>query len=239
MFVKVGYKLLGHTPVPTTIEIEKNPHFCIVGESGSGKSVCTQYLLNSILNYKEELDLYIADFKCSGSYDKLSPHYATGPDCFVLVDEFFSKFEEIKISRSGKKQLLIFDEYAAAAIYAKQDKELFKRFQNEMSQLLMQGRSLPGNGGAYVWHVLQRPDADYYPAGARDQFFVYLCMGPMSKSTRLMLDLSSDELPEPITNIGQGYLVQSGKPVYKIQIPQIDTTQLEALLRHKAKGAQR
>lgn len=241
MDIKVGFKLLGSTYVPAFVNLEKNPHFCIIGESGSGKSVTTQVLFNSLLNYREDLDIYIADFKSSGDYAGLSPHFAEGIDCFSLVDEFFAKFEEIKATHSGKKQLLCFDEYAAAAIYAKQDKELYKHFQNEMAQLLMQGRSLPGNeingnGGAWVWHILQRPDADYYPAGARDQFFVYLCMGAMSKSTRLMLDISEDELPEPINGIGQGYIVQSGKPISKIQIPQVNITQLHELLKYKARG---
>lgn len=236
MDVKVGYRLIGSTYVPAVVNLNTCPHFAIIGESGSGKSVTTQYLLNSLLNYKEDLDLFIADFKNSGDYDGLSKNFATGPDCFALVDDFFNSFEEIKATHSGKKQLLCFDEYAAAAIYAKQDKELFKKFQGQMSQLLMQGRSLPGGGGAWIWHILQRPDADYYPAGARDQFFVYLCMGPMSKSTRLMLDLSEDELPAPITGIGQGYIVQSGKPIYKFQIPQVNTSQLKELLRYKAKG---
>lgn len=233
--VKVGYQLIGTLKVPLVVELLAKPMWLICGESGSGKSVLTQYLINSLLEYSE-LELYVADFKASGDYDGLSEHYATFGDCIELVDEFYQRFQKIKQERTGEKILLLFDEYASAVIWANgQNKELGKRLQNQISEILMQGRSLPNGGAAWLWTILQRPDAEFYAHGSRLNYFVTIIMKDVSKSLRQMLDISEDEIPaEHRADVGHGIILQSGKPPTAFIVPQLDLSALRRLLKRKA-----
>lgn len=233
--VKVGYQLIGTLKVPLSIALQTSPHWLICGESGSGKSVLTQYLLNSLLEYSE-LELYVADFKASGDYDGVSEHYATFGDCIELVDEFYQRFQSIKQERTGEKILLLFDEYASAVIWANgQNKEVGKRLQSQIAEILMQGRSLPGGGSAWLWTVLQRPDAEYYSHGVRLNYTVTIIMKNVSKSLRQMLDISEEEIPaEHRADVGHGIILQSGKPPTAFIVPKLDLSALRRLLKRKA-----
>lgn len=231
--IKVGYRIIGSAYVPVVIDLFKNGHWLIVGDSGSGKSVLTTYLLNSLLNI-ENLILYVADFKASGDYDCISEHYATFTDCIKLVDDFYEHFQRIKKHKTGEHILLIFDEYASCCLSI-QDKKVLTKLQNQISEILMQGRCLPGGGSAFTWQILQRPDAEYFSHGSRQNYFVTIVMKEIGKSTRLMLDIDEDDIPaEHIAETGHGIIVQTGKPIYAFIVPFVNLDALRMHLQYKA-----
>lgn len=236
MDIQVGFTPIGTSNLPLIINLETNPHWLIVGSSGSGKSYLTRYLIWSLKKY-HNLKLYICDFKNSGDYDGYVPeeYFATGKDCVDLLYAFYEQYSLIKENNLSEKILLIFDEWAAFCIWAEQqDKKLSKKIIDILSEILMMGRKLgSANGGAYIFSIMQRPDATYF-GSARANYFINIVMKDVNKSIRLMLDITEDEIPPlHIAKTGHGILIQQGDDIIPFIVPTYDEKKLNILLKSK------
>ena len=236
MNVKVGFKLIGKSLVPLSVDLSSNPHWLICGSSGSGKSYLTRYLIWSLKKIPE-VDLYICDFKNSMDYlgyvseDK----YAVGADCINLLNKFYDRYLSIKNNNLPDKILMLYDEWAAFCIWCEQyDKKVSKQCIDKLSECLMLGRKLGSNGGgAYIFSIMQRPDATYF-GSARANYFVNIVMKDVNKSIRTMLDISEEDIPaNHVARTGHGILIQQGKDIIPFIVPTYNAEKLDNLLRAK------
>ena len=88
------------------------------------------------------------------------------------------------------------------------------------------GRSL----GIHLIVGIQRADAEYFRAGARDQFGAILMLGNLSKEQKAMLAPDFRDQMAEINGRGQGYLLLDGQGIYRVQVPKV--TNMDKL--HKA-----
>ena len=236
MKVRIGFEVTEFQGVllPLEIFLEKSSHWLITGGSGSGKSVLLLYALNSVLN--APICLYIGSFKGEDSFLGITENYAEFGACVDLVENFYSRYQEIKQNRTNDRILLVFDEWAGFLIWLEgTDKKKATEIKNKMAEILMQGRSLPGGGSAWFWCVCQRADSTYFSHGARDNYMVSIGMGRLSKESKGML-FPGEEIPEDYTPCtGRGLILEDGKNLRIFQVPQIDKTRLKRLLLKKAK----
>ncbi len=235
MIVKIGNLLVSGCPgvfIPLGISLEKSCHWLIVGGSGSGKSVLLLYALYGLSD--SAIKIFIGDFKGSGDFIGLTSNYAEFDACVDLIEEFYTYYQDIKQNKTGEKILLVFDEYAGFLIWLEgQDKKKATEIKNKIAEILMQGRSLPGGGSAWLWCVCQRADSTYFSHGARDNYMVSIGMGRLSKESKSML-FPGEEIPEdyfPAT--GKGLILENGQELRIFQVPQIDKTRLKKLLLKK------
>lgn len=234
MAVRVGFEKIDNAgEIRLEVNIKTACHWIICGGSGSGKSYFILYALNSILNSR--ISLYLADFKGSGDYIGLSDKYAEFGEITAFIDEFYSRYTEIKENQTGEHIMLIFDEYAGYLVWLEgHDKKKAAEIKNKISEILMLGRELPGGGSAWVWIVCQRADSTYFSHGARDNFMVSVGMGRLSKESKAMLFPGEDFplLYSPET--GCGVILEDGKPMRIFRVPRFDKNRLKLLLQKKS-----
>ena len=229
--IKVGYRIAGNVLIPFYISLISNPHWLICGPSGSGKSYLLKYLFWSLLQLTE-LEIFCCDFKNSGDYSFLdADHLAVGMACTDMLSRFYKRYTEIKESNQPNRILLVFDEWAAYSMWVESyDKKVAKISRDQIAEVLMMGRKLGSNcGGAYIWTVLQRPDAVYF-GSSRDNYFVKIIMKDVTKSIRTMLDLAEDDIPaEHIARPGHGVCILDDS-IYPIVVPTYNAVAMDALL---------
>lgn len=232
--LKLGFECVDGIYLPCHVDLSTHCHWLIVGGSGSGKSVFLQYALNGVLNMP--VQLYFCDFKGSGDFSSLSPHYAEFEACTGLVEEFYNKYQEIKLNKTGEHILLVFDEYAGFLVWLEsQDKKKAVEIKGKIAEILMQGRALSGGGSAWFWCVCQRADSGYFSNGARENFMVSIGFSNLSKESKVMMGFHVEEIPEdyaPAT--GKALLSVDGRVLTVLQVPQIDLPKLRLLLQKKA-----
>ncbi len=230
--IKVGYRIVGNNTVPLTLSISILPHWLICGPSGSGKSYLLKFLFWSL--FKNAIEIHVCDYKCSGDYDGFmdTEHFAVGKDCIEMIERFYYRYKEIKEKNLPDKIMLVFDEWAAFCLWAEGvDKRGAKDMKDKISEILMMGRRLGSNGGgAYIWTVLQRPDAAFF-GSSRENYFVKIVMKEITKSIRMMLDLEESDIPvEHIAVTGHGICVLENA-IYPFVVPSYDPEAMNALLK--------
>lgn len=98
------------------------------------------------------------------------------------------------------------------------DKKAADEVKRKIGNILLMGRSL----GIHLIIGIQRADAEYFRAGARDQFGAILMLGNLSKEQKAMLALDyRDEMTATNTR-GQGYLLLDGQGLHHIQVPRVN-----------------
>ena len=227
-YVKLGYAEAG-VLYPFYIFLAQYPHWLVSGASGSGKSYALLYWLWSAI--KSGVEVWIADAKDTGDFAGISEHYAVGADCFELVSEFHAAFETVKLEGLSARRLLVFDEYAYFCSFLEgEDKGKYKEFQRMVREILMQGRFIGNGGGAWLWVVVQRPDADYFAKGARLNFMVDICMGAVSRETKTMM--FTNDIPEDyVPRSGRGVMEMDGNGnIIVFDIPKYDKKRMRNLL---------
>ncbi|WP_026498464.1 FtsK/SpoIIIE domain-containing protein [Butyrivibrio sp. WCD2001] len=232
--IKIGYRIIGNSSIAFSFNLEKYPHLLIVGASGSGKSYETTYLLSSL--FETDCEVFCLDFKNSGDYDFVdSSHLSYGKDCIDMLDKFYGRFIEIKEKNLSDKIVCVFDEYAAFLIWLTSfDKKLAKKAMDQVAEILMMGRRIGKNGGAYMWTILQKPNAEYF-GNARENYFVKIVMGEVSRSIRTMLEIDEVEIPqEHISRTGHG-IVMIDDCIYAFIAPTYDVWLMNAMLTAKRK----
>lgn len=238
MKLNIGYvKLLDYyldDPVRFTIDLEKSCHAVICGSSGTGKSYFMLYVIYYLID--KGINLYIADFKCSGDYIGITKNYSEAFECVDLIDKFYQHFMEIKEQKTGEKIMLICDEFGGLMNYISNiDKKKAQDLKNKVSQILMLGRELPQNGSAWIWIVLQRADSDYFSHGSRDNFMLAVGFGRLSKESKAML-FTGEEFPENyFPETGVAAVLEDGFPLRFLQVPKYNKDFMQKyLLEHNS-----
>lgn len=239
--IKVGLRIIGqNTLAPLSFDLSRFCHVMITGSSGSGKSYALKYIFSSLLKYQKSLNIYCLDFKNSGFYSSWmdAEHMSTGKSCIDMLELIYNKYIEIKENNLPEIIVCICDEYAAMVTWAiNYDKKLGKKIMDMTSEMLMMGRCLnSNNGGVYIWTVLQRPDAAYF-GSSRDNYFVKIIMGEVTRSIRTMLEIEEDSIPtEHIAKRGHGVMIIDDS-VYAFIVPTYNMVQMDAMLKAKRSEA--
>lgn len=127
--------------------------------------------------------------------------------------------------------MVLVDEYGA--LISAQDRKTAEEMKVKIGNMLFMGRSL----GIKVLIGVQRADASYFQAGARDQFHAILALGNISKEQKEMLFAEYKEKMTDRNGVGEGYLLVDGKDIERVKVVPIrdfgemNTSIVEALSR--------
>lgn len=207
----------GTPPSPLDLPIYTHTNSIICGSSGSGKSYGILYLVGNLLQSDTDTTLYICDFKNSEDFEFLKgyPYYFNGNDSYECIMQYYQKFCEARIQgRNKARHLLIIEEYPALISYMntldKQNKtQKAKDILSAVSEILMLGRGISFG----IWLVCQRPSANLFEGGARDNAMIILNYGRMSKEQKSIL-FSGEEISDRVYKPGEGIILADGHPLY-------------------------
>lgn len=211
--------------IPVCTNIDSHCHAVLTGGSGSGKSQAVLFLIGKRLQADPETILTVCDFKNSEDFRFLKdyPQYFSGDSCYDGIMDYYQKFSEVRQSgKTGKRNLLICDEYPALLNYLQmQDKINKTKRSNEIlgavSEILMMGRGL--RYGCMI--VTQRCDSTLFSNGSRDNFMAVIALGRLSKEQKMML-FSGEEVPNRAFKPGEGLILLDGREMNEIKFPLID-----------------
>lgn len=213
------------------LDLDAHPHLLCVGATGTGKTYALALLMGKIAKYEPAAQLVICDFKksgfgwldgCAGFYgytavlDGLDSVYA----------EFSARLEANDPARNAHKIILLMDEYGA--LVSSLEKKAAEDVKRKVGNILLMGRSL----GIHLIVGIQRADAEYFRAGARDQFGAILMLGNLSKEQKVMLAPDYRESMTATNQRGQGYLLLDGQGLSHVQVPQVtDADKLHQIIK--------
>lgn len=214
--------------IPIDLGIAAYPHMLCTGASGSGKTQALLFLLGKLLQSCPDNALYVCDFKKSRDFSFLGgyPYYYAGQSCYDGIMEYYKTFSYIREnpdSDSGKRFLLVCDEYPALINYLQMRDKMNKTslandILSAVSEILMLGR---GTGSGFgVWIITQRPDSTLFKNGARDNFMVIIGLGRMSKEQKGMV-FTGQDIPDELLTVGEGLLLADGKEIKTVKYPLI------------------
>lgn len=198
-------------------------HALVTGSSGTGKSTATLWLLANFLNSAPN-SVFIADFKGNREWKFLSdyPFYYVGDKCLDGIRKFYHLFKQAQLNDTvpAKQKLLIFDEYPAFIQHLTMMDKLNKskqliEAQSMIMEILAMGRSL----GYGLWILAQRPDANLFSNGSRDNFMITIALGNISKDHQRMICNGYDLPAERIYQPGEGLLCADGYRVTEVKYP--------------------
>lgn len=234
MMIKVGFVGEEGRYVPFAFDLRKHAHVLISGKTGSGKGILLMYMLNSVLQCNK-VKVYMGDPKNSGDFEGVADCYSTGEAVANMIETVYERYVQIKKDKTGERILLILDEYPSFILNLENsDKKKAAVIKNMISELLMQGRSLPGGGSVAVWLVAQRLDAEYIPRGGKLNMMVSIILGRLDIQSKMML-FPGEELPEYKPTTGTGLILADGHPLRVLKVPVIDSVKLRKLLQKKAR----
>ncbi|MCQ5129971.1 DUF87 domain-containing protein [Butyricicoccus faecihominis] len=215
------------------IALDAHPHLLCVGSTGTGKTYALALLLGKLAKYEAGMRLVVCDFKKSG-FDWLDGHdgfygYTDVLDGIDEVyDEFTARLEANDPARNSRKIALLIDEYGA--LVSSLDKKPADEVKRKIGNILLMGRSL----GIHLIVGIQRADAEFFRAGARDQFGAVLMLGNLSKEQKLMLAPDYRDQMTAVNARGQGYLLLDGQGLYRVQVPHVaDTDRLHRMIQNR------
>jgi hypothetical protein len=224
-----------------TVDLKSRAMSLFVGATGQGKTYATRYFLANLVKSDPAARITIIDVK---NFD-FFPDFSDCSRCYgadtalIGIKRYADEYGEIvKLGRTSDtmpRRVLLVDEWAAlnsmAAFEKKKsanDTEITaKESMAIVSRILMTGR-------AYSHSVLigcQRAQSELFPAGSRDNFGNILHMGNFSKEQRLMLAPNSKDEISDDCGVGQGYLIQQGKKIRRILIPEYNVNRANELIR--------
>lgn len=214
--------------IPTT-----NTHILVAGRSGSGKTRSTLFLIAKSLFQNPNIDFYFSDYKNGGDY-----HFAlnTGhlTDMQSAIDNACYVLSARQAGLSDRyPYVVVLDEYPSFILSL--DSKDRKEYQSKLATLLNLGRAFE----IHVWVVTQRPGAELFANGSRDNFNCRILMGTPSPETRRMMigdDISEIPADWLNNNIGQGLLYRDGLGISHIAMPQIHWQKLNLFLKNSFKN---
>lgn len=215
------------------VDLDAHPHLLCVGATGTGKTYALALLMGKLAKYEPEAHLVICDYKKSGfGWLDGRPGFYGYTDVLDGLDsvyaEFSARLEANDPARNARKIILLMDEYGA--LVSSLDKKAAEEVKRKVGNILLMGRSL----GIHLIVGIQRADAEYFRAGARDQFGAVLMLGNLSKEQKAMLAPDHRESMTATNQRGQGYLLLDGQGLSRIQVPQVtDTARLHQVIKNR------
>lgn len=223
--IKVGYDLemfeKFNVAMPIFVDLVSALHWQILGSSGSGKSYLALMLLRNILTeYGSDIKLWILDFKNSDDYAccKDYSHYYTGADCEKGLEDFYREYQQVKDGtlKDGQLRLLVFDEVAGFQIWeTQQNKKQAEKYKGYLLEILLMGRSMLCG----VWIIMQRNDAKFVEG--REQFFVTIALGKMSRELKQMVMQGEDLEQKEVYAKGEGIIKTDSERTRFLKVPKL------------------
>lgn len=223
--IKAGYDLDAYEKynvrLPVYIPLLKCPHWLICGNSGSGKSYLTLMLLRNVLReFQTDVRLWIMDFKSSEDFSFLKgySHYYSGTDCGNGLEDFYNEYQKVKNgeTRDGILRLIVFDEWAGFQIWeTQQNKKQAEKYKGHLLEILLMGRSMMCG----VWVIMQRSDAKYIDG--REQFFVTVALGKMSREFKQMVMQGEDLEQRAVYSCGEGIIRADSIGTKFLKVPKL------------------
>lgn len=223
----IGYSLPDWRDIGEKVRLElspiSHPHILLTGASGSGKSNACLWLLSNFIKTMPN-SVYMLDFKGNREWKFLSdyPLFFAGNQCLDGLRKYYNAFKQAQANDKEPtiQHLLIFDEYPAFIQNLTMQDKLNKtkylvEAQSMLMEILAMGRSL----GYGVWILAQRPDANLFVNGSRDNFMVMIGLGNMSREHKQMLFSGYDLPNEQIYKAGEGLLFADGFGVMEVKYP--------------------
>lgn len=210
----------------------KYPHALLVGGTGSGKTTALKQIIASF-SYSIHCEIFLCTFKHKDedfSFLNVSGHFNYYLKCKDLFAAFYRRFLDRLEGKDSARYLLllVFDEWVGFLLYL--DKQERQEALDKLGQILMMGRSF----GVQVMIAIQRPDAQFFGNGARDNFGLVMALGRMSPDGYRMV-FPSDYIKEvQACGIGEGYAMIGGMDFNRIRIPP-PTPQIDYILQRKIK----
>ena len=205
-----------------------NTHLLVAGRTGSFKTRSTLFLIGKALSQNPSADFYFADFKSGGDYQfAINTGHLT--DMQSAID---NACYTLSARQAGLPErypyIVVLDEYPSFILSL--DSKDRKKYQSKLATLLNLGRAFE----IHVWVVTQRPGAELFANGSRDNFNCRILMGSPSPETRRMMigdDLSEVPADWLTNNVGQGLIYRDGVGINHIAVPQLDWQKLNNFLK--------
>lgn len=205
-----------------------NTHLLVAGRTGSFKTKSTLFLIAKSILQNPSADFYFSDFKNGGDY-----HFALNTG---HLSDMQSAIDNACYALSARQAglpdrypyIVVLDEYPSF-ILSLEAKDR-KAYQAKLATLLNLGRSFE----VHVWVVTQRPGAELFANGSRDNFNCRVVMGTPSPETRRMMlgdDLSEVSADWLNNNVGQGLIYRDGIGISHIAVPKLNWQKLNNFLK--------
>lgn len=214
---------LNRLVIPST-----NTHLLVAGRTGSGKTRATLFLIAKSVLQNPDANFYFADFKNGGDYQfALNTGHLT--DMKTAIDDALMVLQSRQAGLPDRyPYIIVLDEYPSF-ILSLEPKDR-KVYQSKLATLLNLGRAFE----IHIVVVTQRPGAELFVNGSRDNFNCRILMGtPSPETRRMMLGDDVSEVPADWFNngIGQGLIYRDGIGISHIAVPRVDWQKLNGFLK--------
>lgn len=214
---------LNRLVIPST-----NTHLLVAGRTGSGKTRATLFLIAKSILQNPDADFYFADFKDGGDYQfAINTGHLT--DMRTAIDNALMVLQSRQAGLPDRyPYVVVLDEYPSF-ILSLENKDQ-KKYQAKLATLLNLGRAF----GIKIVLVTQRPGAELFANGSRDNFNCRILMGtPSPETRRMMLGDDVSEVPADWLNnsVGQGLIYRDGIGISHIAVPQLNWQKLNLFLK--------
>lgn len=214
---------LNRLVIPST-----NIHLLVAGRTGSGKTRATLFLIAKSILQNPDADFYFADFKDGGDYQfAINTGHLT--DMRTAIDNALMVLQSRQAGLPDRyPYVVVLDEYPSF-ILSLENKDR-KKYQAKLATLLNLGRAF----GIKIVLVTQRPGAELFANGSRDNFNCRILMGtPSPETRRMMLGDDVSEVPADWLNnsVGQGLIYRDGIGISHIAVPQLNWQKLNLFLK--------
>ena len=225
--IKIGYDLILFEKYGVKqelrIDVLSHLHWLVCGNSGSGKSFFMTFLLrNLLLEYtSSEIILYVLDFKGDELFIKTFQGYSQyyrGMDCENGLNDFYAEYQKVRDGnlKDGVIRLIFFDEWSSFFLaLAQNDKKRAERYKSYLFEMECLGRSMLIG----VMLSFQRIDAKYIDG--RENFFVTICFGKMSRELKQMVMQGEDLEQRAIYNVGEGIVRTNDTGTHFLKVPKL------------------
>lgn len=210
-----------------------NTHLLVAGRTGSFKTRSTLFLIAKTILQNPNADFYFSDFKNGGDY-KFALDSGHLTDMQSAIDNACYALSSRQAGLPDRyPYIIVLDEYPSF-ILSLEAKDR-KTYQSKLATLLNLGRAFE----IHVWVITQRPGAELFANGSRDNFNCRIVMGsPSPETRRMMLGDDISEVPADWLNnsVGQGLIYRDGIGISHIAVPKINWQKLNTFLKNSFKN---